>query len=107
MQKKTIALLLCGSLAMTLLQGCAFPTETARVIDNRPVLTFKTDADASTIQLAVDGQPVGAASKYLDGKAGLRVLPGTHVITVTRPDGSQYTQRVYVSDGVTKTLIVQ
>lgn len=39
MQKKTIALLLCGSLAMTFLQGCSFPTETARVIDNRPVLT--------------------------------------------------------------------
>ena len=82
MQKKTIALLLCGSLAMTLLQGCAFPTETARVIDNRPVLTFETNMMQAPFSYAVNGQPVGAASKYLDGKAGLRVLPGTHVITV-------------------------
>lgn len=93
--------------AVAVLAGCAYPTETARTIDNRPQIMFKTTHDSDRMVVYVDGIQNGVVSNYLDGKAALRVLPGTHTITIKMPDGSVNTQKVFVTDGVTKTIVVQ
>ena len=54
----------------------------------------------------VDGIRNGVVSDYEPGDSALRVLPGTHTISVQMPDGSMFTQRVYVGDGVTKTVVL-
>lgn len=106
MKKLMVAAVLMGSLAVGV-TGCSWPTEQASVVDNRPTISFKTTTSADTLTVVVDGVVVGKVSQYQAPKAGLRVLPGTHLVTIQRADGTKSTQRVYVSDGVTKTLIVQ
>ena len=106
MKKLIVSVLLVGCVAAGV-SGCSWPTEQASVIDNRPTISFKTTGNADAMTVAVDGIVAGTVSQYKAPKAGLRVLPGTHVVTITRADGTKSTQRVYVSDGVTKTLNVQ
>lgn len=98
-----MAAMLAGSV---LVSGCSLPTEQAKVVDTRPMISFKAqNGSLSGAQVYVDGIHVGAATDYPEGKEGLRVLSGTHVIELKRADGSRQTQRVYVGDGVYKTLM--
>ena len=60
----------------------------------------------SDFSAARDGIRNGVVSDYEPGESALRVLPGTHTISVQMPDGSMITQRVYVGDGVTKTVVL-
>lgn len=46
-------------------------------------------------------------SDFMEGDAALRVLPGTHTITVKMPNGKQNVQRIFVNDGVSKTIVIQ
>ena len=34
-------------------------------------------------------------------------FPGTHTITVKMPNGKQNVQRIFVNDGVSKTIVIQ
>lgn len=106
MKKLTVSILVlaCSVIGMA---GCSFPTEQASVIDNRPTISFKGEEAINSSMVFVDGVAVGKVSQFKAPNAGLRVLPGTHVISVQKADGSKTTQRIYVADGVTKTLIVQ
>lgn len=101
---KTALLTLAASV---LLAGCTAPRYTAQTLDNRPQITFKTTLKASKMAVLVDGKAVGKVSDYLDGKATLRILPGTHLVEIVRPDGSKMQERIYAGDGVTKTIVVQ
>lgn len=99
--------ILLGCAMTAALAGCVnFPTEKASVVDNRPQLSFRTQQDGDAMQVFVDGIANGAVSQYREGRAALRVLPGTHVIEVRRGGGVVHTERVYVGDGVTKTIIL-
>lgn len=93
--------------AAATLSACSYPTEVAQTVDSRPQVTFKTALNANRMALSVDGLPAGHVSDYLAGKAALRVLPGTHVIDVVKPDGARFQERIYVGDGVTKTVVIQ
>lgn len=93
--------------AAGVLAGCAMPTEEVRVIDNRPQISFRATSGASSDDAAVfvDGLAVGRADDYRDGQAALRVLPGAHIIEIRRADGSISTQKIFVNDGVAKTIL--
>lgn len=93
-------------MAAGILAGCAMPTEEARVIDNRPQISFRATNNVSDDAMVfVDGLAVGRADDYRDGHAALRVLPGSHVIEIRRADGSVSTQKIFVNDGVAKTIL--
>ena len=81
------------------------PTSTASVSDMRPGLAFKTSG-ALDAAIFIDGQNVGTVGQYLEGEALLRVLPGTHQVQVMRGSAMLVDQRVYVADGVNKTIRV-
>lgn len=107
MTKSVSQFCLLTAVVAIMLSGCAsYPTEQAAVLDNRPQISFATSKDGSTMSVYVDGIANGVVSDYVPGESALRVLPGTHTISVKLPDGSTFTQRIYVSDGVTKTVVL-
>lgn len=81
------------------------PTSTASVSDMRPGLAFKATS-ALDAAIFIDGQSVGTVGQYLEGESLLRVLPGTHQVQVMRGSTVLVDERVYVADGVNKTIRV-
>lgn len=71
------------------------------------MVMFKTTLDADAMHVFVDNQRVGTVSQYLHNKAALRLVPGTHVIRIEKPDHTSHVEKIYVGDGVTKTIVVQ
>jgi hypothetical protein len=92
--------------------GCVqFPTEKQQVVDQRPQLSFVVDdanVDASGARVFVDGLEVGKVGDFVQGRAAVRVLPGTHVVRVQSASGAVLLeQRIYLADGVSQALIVK
>lgn len=94
--------------------GCVqMPTESAGVVDMRPQISFKSLGSATGATVLVDGLEVGPLQAYLESSdkntsgTTLRVLPGTHQIRVIRGSDILLDERVYIGDGVTKTLLVK
>jgi hypothetical protein len=100
----TIGVLACVS-------GCVqFPTEKQQVVDQRPQLSFVVDdanTEAASARVFVDGLEVGTVGSFVQGRAALRVLPGTHVVRVQSANGVLLEQRIYLADGVSQSLIVK
>jgi hypothetical protein len=87
------------------------PTEKSGIVDMRPQLNFKVSGSPDGAVVLIDGLDMGPVGAYLDGndkQAGtnLRVLPGTHQVQVVRGSVILADERVYLSDGVTKTILV-
>jgi uncharacterized lipoprotein YajG len=91
--------------AGVLITGCSATSE-SQAVDNRPRISFQTKMDASLMNVWVDGIAYGKVSSYRANKAALQVLPGTHTVTVSLPNGQKVVQKVYVADGVTKIIRV-
>lgn len=82
------------------------PTSEASVVDQRPGLSFKSSEAALGATVLVDGQQVGTVGQFLEGEGRLRVLPGTHQVRVMQGGAMLIDERVYVADGVNKTIRV-
>lgn len=101
--------LLAALVAATLLSACTqMPTERQGVTDLRPQLSFKiTDETLRAARVLVDGLDMGAVGDYGEGVAALRILPGVHVIRVVLHGRTVIEEKLYVADGVNRTLRVQ
>lgn len=90
--------------------GCVqMPTEKHGIVDMRPQLSFRvvnSSLDASRLRVFVDNLDMGSVASYLEGQATMRVLPGNHLVRVDDNGRAVFNERVYVSDGVSKTLLV-
>jgi hypothetical protein len=88
--------------------GCVqMPTEKQDVADMRPSISFKpTSDDATQAKVFVDGIELGTVGDYLKNKDAVRILPGTHEIRVISNGEVLLSEKVYLSDGVNKTFIV-
>lgn len=110
MRTKPYYLAFCSAviLCVAVLGGCVqMPTETASIPDMRPQISFHLANPAFTsARVFVDGMEMGAAGDYLDGSASLRVLPGTHSVKVMSAGSTILDERVYMGDGVRRTLVV-
>lgn len=98
-----------AALAITLfvLGGCVqMPTEKQGVSDLRPQISFVAEGHHDA-QVFIDGAAVGRVGDYLEGKAALRVLPGTHVVRVVSGTRVVLEERFYVGDGVSRSFIVR
>lgn len=104
MQVKVAALMLCASLMLT---GCDYFPTTVQTVDSRPMVMFKTTLDADVMKVYVDTKYVGTVSEFLKDEAALRLVPGTHVIRIEKPDHTSQIEKFYVGDGVIKTIVVQ
>lgn len=97
------------AVAMTVVAGCVqMPTEKQGIADMRPSISFRTLAPASAdARVLVDEVEAGRVGDYLEGKAALRLLPGTHLLRVVRGDEVLLNEKVYLGDGVNRVFIVK
>jgi hypothetical protein len=110
MHKGVITLVAAGALIGALLSGgCTqMPTEKQSISDMRPQISFKAEGDrALGSRVLVDGLDLGVVSDFIDGKAAVRVLPGTHIVSVTSGGGVLLEEKVYLGDGVSRSFIVK
>ncbi len=110
MRKGVTILVAAGALIGFLLSGgCTqMPTEKQNISDMRPQISFKVDGErAQDSRVLVDGLDVGMVSDFIDGKASVRVLPGTHIVSVTSSGRVLLEEKVYLGDGVSRSFIVK
>jgi hypothetical protein len=89
--------------------GCTqFPTEKQSVSDMRPSLSFKVMNDSLlSARILVDGLDMGSIEEFKENKASLRVLSGPHLIRVELNGNALVNEKIYLNDGVNKTLLIQ
>lgn len=104
--KKPLAM--AALLSVTVLTACVqMPTEKQTIVDQRPHVSFRfVDAGMADARVLVDELDAGSVGDFQDGKASLRVLPGTHVIKIMRGGTLLLNERVYLADGVTRPFIL-
>lgn len=109
MKKSVVALWMSLSLAGTLLSGCTqMPTEKQGVADLRPQLSFKSADDTMFgARVLVDGLDMGTVGEYAEGSATLRVLSGNHIVRVNLNGVTIVDEKVYLGDGVNRTIVVK
>lgn len=88
------------------LSGCVqMPTEKQSVVDHRPQISFRIAHEGQAVaRVYVDRLDMGAAGDYAEGKAALRVLPGTHLVEVRLGNQQLLNERVYLADGVSRAF---
>ncbi len=92
---------------VTLSSGCVqMPTTTSSTVDNRPQITFKTSerSDLEGLRVIVDGLDNGPIAPFTNSSKALRILSGTHIIEIVDGDKVISSQKIYLSDGVTKEV---
>jgi hypothetical protein len=97
-----------ASLIVIAVAGCVqMPTERAHVPDMRPQLSFKaSNPSLMATRVFVDGLDMGVAGDYAEGVAALRLIPGTHVVRLAGPGSFVSEERVFLTDGVQRTIVV-
>jgi len=108
--KKTIMTLsmAAGLVGMITLSACTqMPTEKQSISDMRPQISFKAaDEQARSARVILDGLDVGAVGSYMEGAASLRILSGTHLLTIASGNQVIFQEKFYAGDGVNRTFIV-
>ncbi|WP_420787829.1 hypothetical protein [Shewanella chilikensis] len=105
--KLKLALLLS---VLSLNVGCVqMPTTTSSTVDNRPQIIFKVSDNSGVegMRVIVDGLDNGPVAPFTNGTQALRILPGTHIIEILNGDTVISSQKIYVSDGVTKEVLIK
>lgn len=94
-----------AALALATLAACvSYPTEKSGVVDQRPQISFRVSDASADARVLVDGLDMGRAGDFAEGKAALRVLPGTHQLTVQSGRKVFVSEQFYVADGVSRTF---
>ncbi|HBI70380.1 MAG TPA: hypothetical protein DDZ22_15670 [Massilia sp.] len=94
-----------AALALATLAACvSYPTEKQSVVDGRPQISFRVSEANADARVLVDGLDMGRAGDFAEGKAALRVLPGTHQLTVQAGQRVFVSEKFYVADGVSRTF---
>lgn len=95
--------------SLIFIAGCTqWPTEKQSISDLRPGISFKAQNIAlldSTVVL--DGLNMGQAKDYQEGVAMMRVLPGPHMLNVTFNGQKLLDEKIFTSDGVNQTFLLQ
>jgi len=91
------------------LGGCTqLPTEKQTVSDMRPQISFKAESESvQSARVMVDGLDMGSVGDFLEGAAAVRLLPGMHKLTVTAGSAVLLEEKVYLSDGVSRSFVVK
>lgn len=108
--KKTIMTLsmAAGLAGMLTLSACTqMPTEKQSTSDMRPQISFKTPNEQTrSAHVILDGLDMGPVGSYLEGAASLRILSGTHLLSIASGNQVIFQENFYAGDGVNRTFII-
>ena len=96
-------------LVLAFIAGCTqWPTEKQSISDLRPGISFKAQNTAFLdSRVVLDGLDMGQAKDYQEGIAMMRVLPGPHMLNVTFNGQKILDEKIFTSDGVNQTFLLQ
>lgn len=95
-------LLIC--LPVLTLAACSYPVETTRVVGDHPAILVQGAPAGAT--LSVDGLLAGPVTDASGAPQAIRVEPGTHVLAVGSNGVTLLRERVFVDDGIVKTITI-
>lgn len=109
---KKIFMALIASVAaagVLFLSGCTqMPTEKQGISDLRPQISFQApDERVRNARVTIDGLDMGVVGSYVEGIAALRILPGTHLITVDIGGQVILHEKFYIGDGVSRSFVAK
>lgn len=108
-QKIILAVAIAASLGG--LSACVqLPTEKQTIVDQRPQISFRYDTSDRQVHDArvfVDDLEMGSVGDFADGKASLRVVPGTHLIRVQNDERVLMNERAYLADGAVRPFSIK
>lgn len=109
--KRTITTLLTGLgiAGLLVFAGCTqMPTEKQGISDMRPQISFQApDERVRNARVTIDGLEMGLVGNYVEGTSALRILPGTHLITVDLGGQVILHEKFYVGDGVNRSFVAK
>jgi hypothetical protein len=107
--KKILRYLVVSFISVTLFTGCVqWPTEKQSISDLRPGISFKAqNTDLLDGRVVLDGLDMGQARDYQEGIAMMRILPGPHRLNVTLNGKTLLDEKIFTSDGVNQTFLLQ
>ncbi len=107
--KKILGYFFSISLVAILFTGCVqWPTEKQSISDLRPGISFKAqNTDLLDGKVFLDGLDMGQAKDYQEGIAMMRILPGPHKLNVTLNGKTILDEKIFTSDGVNQTFLLQ
>mgnify|MGYP000113435380 CR=1 FL=1 len=108
-RKEPLIYLIGLAFITALMTACTqMPTEKQSVTDMRPQLSFRIlDDSFREARIYVDGLDMGPIGDYVEGVASLRVLSGSHQIRVDMNGRAIVEEKLYVGDGVNRTILVK
>ncbi|MGH8616929.1 MAG: hypothetical protein ACREUW_04510 [Burkholderiales bacterium] len=92
----------CG--VVILLASCSVPDTNVRTGSPRPALVIKGAPMGAII--VVDGLEVGVSEQYDGNPGALVVEEGVHVVEVRRAGQVIHSERIFISNGETRTITV-
>lgn len=110
MKKMVTILSMAAGLAGALTLGACtqMPTEKQSISDMRPQISFKAaDERAQSARIILDGLDMGLVASYLEGAASLRILSGTHLLSIALGNQLIFQEKFYAGDGVNRTFTVK
>lgn len=107
--KKVIEYLFGFFVSVIFFTGCVqWPTEKQSISDLRPGISFKAqNTDLLEGKVTLDGLDMGQAKDYQEGVAMMRILPGPHKLNVTLNGKTILDEKIFTSDGVNQTFLLQ
>ena len=111
---KKLSIIILGLACLNLVACVSEPHTTASVVDNRPQISFKAQGKSTkdranhprNYHVYIDNLYMGTADNYIASKRALRVLSGSHIVKVEKNGSVVLTQKIYVGDGVSKTILI-
>ncbi|MEO6421418.1 MAG: hypothetical protein ABIR84_01670 [Candidatus Nitrotoga sp.] len=107
-RQTSIGLLLILGLLVELTACTQMPTEKQNVTDMRPNLSFKIlDERFLDAKIYVDELDMGSIGEFREGVASLRIRSGSHHIRIIKNDQVLIEEKLYLGDGVNRTILVK
>jgi hypothetical protein len=85
-----------------LLSGCSNPTEQIRSVDSRPSIFLK--GAPAQAEIFIDNLRVGMAENFME--KAILLENGTHVVKVMNNGKTIFSEKIFVSGAMTKTLVI-
>jgi hypothetical protein len=85
-----------------LLTSCTNPTEQIRSVDSRPSIFLK--GAPAQANIFIDNLRVGIAEDYAE--KAILLENGTHVVEVKKNGRTLFSEKIFVSGAMTKTLLI-
>lgn len=100
-------LVLLGLLLIPVTACVQMPTEKQGVSDLRPQISFVAEAGHHNATVYVDNVQMGRVGDFIEGRAALRILPGTHSLRVAAGSTVLLDEKFYVGDGVSRAFVIR